>query len=92
MESDPFAEFLEFPLVDDNEDDEDDEDDEKSWDSVLPRDLNSAPLQGQVNAWNVRTNTDKMHVKIQKLGQIGTNWNAKTNGDKMQVKMQKAVR
>ena len=90
MESDPFAEFLEFHLVDDNEDD--DGGVEKSRDSVLPRDLNSALLQGQVNAWNVRTNTDKMHVKIQKLGQIGTNWNAKTNGDKMQVKIQKAVR
>ena len=49
MESDPFAEFLEFHLEDDNEDD-DDGGVEKSRDSVLPRDLNSAPLQGQVNA------------------------------------------
>ena len=49
MESDPFAEFLEFHFVDDNEDD-DDGGVEKSRDSVLPRDLNSAPLQGQVNA------------------------------------------
>ena len=62
---------------------------EKRGDSVLPRDLNSVLLQGHVNAWNVRTNTEKMHVEIQKLCQIGTNWNAKTNGDKMQVKIEK---
>ena len=44
LESDPFGKFLRFHLVDENEDDE------KRRDSVLPRDLNSAPLQGQVNA------------------------------------------
>ena len=44
---------------------------EKSRVSVLPRDLNSALLQQvQVNAWDVRRNTNKMHKEMQNLAQI----------------------